>query len=41
MKKTVKAAYATIRGFVLKFEDFGLLSSVQYGPRVKYKVVKY
>lgn len=34
------AAYATIRGFVLKFEDFGLLSSVKYGPRVKYKVIK-
>ena len=34
------AAYATIRGFVLKFEKLGLLSSVKYGPRVKYKVVK-
>lgn len=34
------AAYATIRGFVLKFEDLGLISSVKYGPRVKYKVVK-
>ena len=34
------AAYATIRGFVLKFEDIGLLSSVKYGPRVKYKVIK-
>lgn len=34
------AAYATIRGFVLKFEDLGLLSSVKYGVRVKYKVVK-
>lgn len=33
-------AYATIRGFVLKFEDLGLLSSVKYGPRVKYKVIK-
>lgn len=33
------AAYATIRGFVLKFEQLGLLSSVKYGPRVKYKVV--
>lgn len=33
------AAYATIRGFVLKFEDLGLLSSVKYGPRVKYKVI--
>lgn len=35
------AAYATIRGFVLKFEDLGLLSSVKYGVRVKYKVVKF
>lgn len=34
------AAYATIRGFVLKFEELGLLSSVKYGVRVKYKVVK-
>lgn len=34
------AAYATIRGFVLKFENLGLLSSVKYGPRIKYKVVK-
>lgn len=34
------AAYATIRGFVLKFEKLGLLSSVKYGPRVKYKVIK-
>ena len=34
------AAYATIRGFVLKFEDLGLLASTKYGPRVKYKVVK-
>lgn len=34
------AAYATIRGFVLKFEDLGLISSVKYGARVKYKVVK-
>ena len=33
------AAYATIRGFVLKFEDLGLLSSVKYGPRVKYKII--
>ena len=33
------AAYATIRGFVLKFEELGLLSSAKYGPRVKYKVV--
>lgn len=34
------AAYATIRGFVLKFEKLGLLSSVKYGTRVKYKVVQ-
>ena len=34
------AAYATIRGFVLKFENLGLLSSVKYGSRTKYKVVK-
>lgn len=33
------AAYATIRGFVLKFEQLGLLSSVKYGSWVKYKVV--
>lgn len=33
------AAYATIRGFVLKFEQLGLLSSVKYGTRIKYKVV--
>lgn len=34
------AAYATIRGFVLKFEELGLFTSTKYGPRVKYKVVK-
>ena len=34
------AAYATIRNFVLKFEDLGLLSSTKYGPRVKYKILK-
>ena len=34
------AAYATIRGFVLKFSELGLLSSVKYGVRVKYRVVK-
>ena len=34
------AAYATIRCFVLKFEELGLLSSVKYGTRVKYKVVQ-
>lgn len=35
-----EAAYATIRGFVLKFEKLGLLSSVKYGSRVKYKVIR-
>ena len=34
------AAYATIRGFVLKFEELGLFSSAKYGVRVKYRVVK-
>ena len=33
-----KAAYATIRGFVLKFEKIGLLRSVKYGNRVKYRI---
>ena len=32
------AAYATIRGFVLKFEKLGLLTSQKYGSRVKYHV---
>lgn len=32
------AAYATIRSFVLKFAEFGLLSSQKYGNRVKYRV---
>lgn len=32
------AAYATIRSFVLKFESLGLLTSVRYGNRVKYRV---
>jgi len=32
------AAYATIRSFVLKFERLGLLTSVHYGNRVKYRV---
>lgn len=35
------AAYATIRAFVLKFEELGLLSSVKYGVRVKYKVLEF
>lgn len=34
------AAYATIRNFVLKFEELHLLSSVKYSARVKYKVLK-
>ena len=34
------AAYATIRGFVLKFEELGLLYSVKYGNRKKYKIRK-
>ena len=32
------AAYATIRGFVLKFQDLGLLTSQQFGSRVKYSI---
>lgn len=32
------AAYATIRSFVLKFEELGLLNSTKYGMRIKYKV---
>lgn len=32
------AAYATIRSFVLKFTDLGLLQSIHYGTRIKYKV---
>ena len=32
------AAYATIRGFVLKFEKMGLLRSVKYGNKNKYHV---
>ena len=32
------AAYATIRGFVQKFERLGLLSSTKYGTRIKYKI---
>ncbi len=34
------AAYATIRSFVLKFENLGLLNSVKYSTRVKYKISK-
>ncbi|MDD2212644.1 MAG: hypothetical protein PHC81_02230 [Clostridia bacterium] len=32
------AAYATIRGFVLKFEELGLLAAQKYGHKVKYSV---
>lgn len=32
------AAYATIRSFVLKFENLGLLKSQKYGARVKYRI---
>lgn len=32
------AAYATIRSFVLKFEEMGILSSQRYGNRVKYRI---
>ena len=32
------AAYATIRGFVLKFEQLELLTGQKYGNRVKYSV---
>lgn len=34
------AAYATIRNFVIKFEKLGLLCSVNYGTKFKYKVRK-
>lgn len=33
-----KAAYATIRNFVLKLENKGLLSSQRYGSRVRYSL---
>lgn len=32
------AAYATIRAFVLKFTDLGLLTATRYGSRSKYRV---
>ncbi len=34
------AAYATIRGFVLKAEGLGILSSHKYSNRVKYRIAK-
>ncbi len=37
-KEFQNAAYATIRGFVLKFEKLGLLHAQKYGSRVKYSV---
>lgn len=33
-----QAAYATIRKFVMKFEELGLLKGQKYGNRVKYRV---
>ena len=33
-----KAAYATIRKFVLKFTDLGLLNSHPYGNKIKYSI---
>lgn len=32
------AAYATIRSFVLKFEQLGLMTSQQFGSRIKYSI---
>ncbi len=32
------AAYATIRSFVLKFQELGLLASQRFGSRVKYSI---
>lgn len=32
------AAYATIRSFVIKFEEMDLLNSRKYGNRVKYRI---
>lgn len=32
------AAYATIRGFVLKFESLGLLRGQKYGNKIKYRI---
>ena len=33
------AAYATIRGFVLKFTELGLLRATKFSTRTKYQVV--
>lgn len=37
-KDFAHAAYATIRSFVLKFEEMGILSSQRYGNRIKYRI---
>ena len=34
------AAYATIRSFVLKLDNSGLLTAVRYGTRTKYKITE-
>ena len=34
------AAYATIRSFVMKFDNLNLFTSQRYGNRVKYRIVK-
>ena len=34
-------AYATVRSFVMKFEKLGLLLSIRYGSRTKYKVKQF
>lgn len=39
-KDFANAAYATIRSFVLKFEEMGILSSQRYGNRVKYRIAQ-
>jgi Fic family protein len=38
-REFVNAAYGTIRTFVQKFEQYGLLTARQYGSRVAYSVV--
>ena len=35
------AAYATIRSFVLKFTELGLLSAQKYGNKTKYRIKEY
>ena len=34
------ATYATIRGFVLKFEKMDLLQTTKYGNQVKYQTTQ-